>query len=260
VDEQFGAAILHDAAQKGYMTACPAEKSGQKEFDFEYGEQFARHIETFNPTFCKVLVRYNPEGDMDLNRRQRARLKRLSDYLHNSSRLFMVELYVDAEPLQLERFHGQAQKYDLNLRPGLMVRTLHELQDAGVEPDVWKVEALDRRDDCVDLVAAARRNGRDRVGCIILGGGQEQSKVRTWLATAASVPGFIGFAVGRTTFWEPLIDWRASRTSREEVVAEIGRRYLEWVKIFEKRKPSTYSVSTSHRLDSLSPENEARHV
>jgi len=108
VDEQFGAAILHDAALKGYMTACPAEKSGQKEFDFEYGEEFARHIEAFNPTFCKVLVRYNPEGDKALNRRQAARLKRLSDYLHGCGRLFMVELYVDAEPAQMEQFHPRA--------------------------------------------------------------------------------------------------------------------------------------------------------
>ena len=45
VDEQFGAAILHDAATKGIITACPAEKSGQDEFDFEYGEGFVRHIE-----------------------------------------------------------------------------------------------------------------------------------------------------------------------------------------------------------------------
>ena len=61
VDEQFGADILRDAARHGYFTACPAEKSGQDEFDFEYGDDFARHIDTFRPTFCKVLVRYNPE-------------------------------------------------------------------------------------------------------------------------------------------------------------------------------------------------------
>ena len=41
VDEQFGAAILRDAAANGFTTACPAEKSGQDEFDFEYGEEFA---------------------------------------------------------------------------------------------------------------------------------------------------------------------------------------------------------------------------
>src|SRR5712671_6988995 len=82
VDEEFGAAILRDARAQGYVTACPAEKSGQEEFDFEYGEDFDKHIEAFQPTFCKVLVRYNPEGDRALNRRQSARLSRISEYLH----------------------------------------------------------------------------------------------------------------------------------------------------------------------------------
>src|SRR5262245_60105364 len=103
VDEQFGAAILRDAAAQRYSTACPAEKSGQDEFDFEYGEEFAKHIEAFNPTFCKVLVRYNPEGDRALNQRQAARLKRLSDYLHQSGRLYMFELLVPAEEAQLQK-------------------------------------------------------------------------------------------------------------------------------------------------------------
>src|SRR5712671_4094905 len=92
VDEQFGAAILRDAAKMGYSTSCPAEKSGQDEFDFEYGEDFAKHIEAFQPTFCKVLVRYNPEGETVLNQRQSARLKQLSDYLHSESESrFMFE-------------------------------------------------------------------------------------------------------------------------------------------------------------------------
>ena len=234
VDEQFGAAILRDAARQGYMTACPVEKSGQKEFDFEYGEDFARHIETVNPTFCKVLVRYNPEGDKAVNRRQAVRLKRLSDYLHGSDRLFMFELLVDAEPAQLERLHGNKNDYDLHLRPRLMVQTLHELQDAGIEPDIWKVEGMERHEDCVNLVLAARRSARERVGCIILGHGEDSEKVRAWLTTAASVSGFIGFAVGRTTFWDPLVDWRANRSTREEAVAEIARRYREWVDIFSK--------------------------
>src|SRR5438132_14115979 len=107
VDEQFGAAILRDAVKQGYITACPAEKSGQDEFDFEYGEDFARHIEAFNPTFCKVLVRYNPEGDKALNQRQTARLKRLGDYLHSKGRSrFMFEMLVPAEPAQVEKVKG----------------------------------------------------------------------------------------------------------------------------------------------------------
>jgi 5-dehydro-2-deoxygluconokinase len=249
VDEQFGAAILRDAAKQGFSTACPAEKSGQDEFDFEYGEEFAKHIEAFHPTFCKVLVRYNPEGDKSLNQRQAARLKRLSEYLHAESRsLFMFELLVPAEKAQLDRLKGDKKAYDLQIRPGLMVTAIEQLQDAGVEPDVWKIEGLDRREDCLKVVAAARRKppsvsppdtgGRYRggVGCIVLGRGEDDKKVRDWLATAAHVPGFIGFAVGRTTFWDPLVDLQAKKTTRQAAVSEIARRYREWVDIFEKAR------------------------
>ncbi len=235
VDEQFGASILRDATAAGYSTACPAEKSGQDEFDFEYGDDFGKHIEAFHPTFCKVLVRYNPEGDAELNRRQSARLKRLSEYLHgNQSRSrFMFELLVPAEKAQLERFGGNKKAYDLELRPLLMAQTIEQLQDTGVEPDVWKIEGLDRREDCEKIVAAARRGARNQVGCIILGRGEDDRKVREWLTTASGVPGFIGFAVGRTSFWDPLVDWRGKKITRDAAVAEIARRYREFVEIFE---------------------------
>jgi myo-inositol catabolism protein IolC len=235
VDEQFGADILYDAVAYGYSTACPAEKSGQEEFDFEYGENFAEHIEAFKPTFCKVLVRYNPEGDQTLNRSQSARLKRLSTYLHNNSQSrFMFELLVPPEKEQLERVKGNKKLYDLEIRPSLMIQTIRELQDAQVEPDVWKIEGLDRREDCEKVVAAVRGGGRDRVGCIVLGRGEDDNKVREWLITAAGVPGFIGFAVGRTAFWDPCISWRSKKLTREEAVAEIARRYCGFVDIFEK--------------------------
>ncbi len=202
VDEQFGAAILRDAAAHGHAFACPVERSGQDEFDFEYGEDFARHIEAFRPTFSKVLVRYNPEGPLDLNRTQLARLKRLSDYLRDeSASAFLFELLVPPETEQLERFGGDRKAYDLNLRPGLMAQAIQQIQNAGVEPDVWKVEGLDQRSDCERIVETAHRGGREKVGCIVLGRGADDAQVQRWLATAAGVPGYIGFAVGRTDFW-----------------------------------------------------------
>jgi 5-dehydro-2-deoxygluconokinase len=237
VDEQFGADILHDAAKHGYITACPAEKSGQDEFDFEYGDDFARHIEAFEPTFCKVLVRYNPEGDAAMNRRQAGRLKRLSDHLRSDGRSrFMFELLVPATSAQLERSNGDKKEYDRGLRPELMVRAITELQDTGIEADVWKIEGIDRPEDCVRVVAAARRGGRERIGCIVLGRGEDDTKVRQWLKTAAAVPGFVGFAVGRTSFWGPLTDWKDGRIKREAAVSEIARRHREWVDIFESAR------------------------
>src|SRR5215471_15410349 len=168
VDEQFGSDILRDATRNGFSVSYTVEKSVQEEFDFEYGEDFARHIEAFNPTFAKVLVRYNPEGDSALNERQAARLKRLSDYLHGSGRMLMFELLVPAAKAQLDRVNGDQRAYDRELRPALMVQAIRQLQDSGVEPDVWKIEGADDRSDCEKVVAAARRNGRDKVSCIIL--------------------------------------------------------------------------------------------
>src|SRR5580658_4791862 len=210
-DEQFGAAILRDASAEGFHTACPAEKSGQEEFDFEYGEDFAAHIEAFRPTFAKVLVLYNPGGDAELNRQQAGRLKRLSDYLRQANRsLFMFELLVPAEKVQLDQVKGDKKAYDLQLRPQLMETAIRELQDAGVEPDIWKIEGLDR--------------------------GEDEQKVREWLSTAAAVPGFIGFAVGRTDFWDPLVAWRDGKATREEAVAAISNHYREFVGIFEQAR------------------------
>jgi 5-dehydro-2-deoxygluconokinase len=84
------------------------------------------------------------------------------------------------------------------------------------------------------VVQAARRGGRDKVGCIVLGRGEDDKKVREWLATAAAVPGFIGFAVGRTTFWDPLVSFRKGEISRDAAVQKIAGLYKEWVSLFEK--------------------------
>src|SRR5262249_41981628 len=124
----------------------------------------------------------------------------------------------------------------LELRPALMVQAIHELQDAGVEADVWKIEGIERKEDCQRVVEAARRAGRDRVGCIVLGRGEDDKKGRHWLRTAAGGRGFSGFAVGRTTFWEPLVDYRANRLTRDGAVAKIAASYREWVDLFEKAK------------------------
>jgi len=233
VDEKFGRPILGDAADQGYVTCVSTERSGQEEFDFEYGEDFAGHIESVNPTFAKVLVRYNPESDPEMNRRQADRLRRLSDYLARTQRLFMFELLVPPTPAQLERVGGARSAYDRELRPNLMIAAIAALQQAGVEPDVWKIEGLDRREDCERMIDVARRQGRTGVACIVLGRGLDAQAVSRWLSVAASVPGFIGFAVGRTTWLEAVTKWRARTIGRAEAVARIAKRFREWAAIFE---------------------------
>ena len=243
VDEEFGADIMRNAARNGYVTALSTEKSGSEEFEFEYGKAFARHIEAFQPTFAKALVRYNPEGDAALNKRQTARLRELSDYCRTEGQRFMFELLVPATKAQRERAGDEVTNYDLQIRPALVLQTIRTLQDAGVEPDVWKIEGLDRRDDCERVVTTARRDGRDVVGCIVLGRGADETKVASWLQVAASVPGFIGFAVGRSTFWNPIADFVAKNITRGEAASLIARRYGEWAAIFERAHRSQVNVA-----------------
>ena len=233
VDEQFGAAILRDARQRGFVTAVSVERSGTDEFEFEYGADFASHIEAFDPTFAKVLVRFNPEGDRALNLRQLGRLKQLSDYCRRSQRKFIFELLVPASHDQLAHSGGDNDTFDRQARPLLMQQTLHALQDAGIEPDVSKVEGLDLHPDGERVVQIARRGGREQVGCIVPGRGADEAKVRGWLTVAAGMAGFIGFAVGRTSFWDAVSDYRARTLTRAGAAMQIAGRLREWVDVFE---------------------------
>lgn len=239
VDEEFGADILRDAHRRGFITALSVEKSGSVEFDFEYGAEFASHLEAFDPSFAKVLVHYNPEGDDELNLRQSARLKQLSDYCRRGGRRFMFELLVPATESQMKQVLGDQDAYDRETRPRLMQQAICSLQNAGIEPDVWKIEGLALRADCERIVKMARRDGRSKVGCIVLGRGADESKVREWLATAASVEGFIGFAVGRTTFWDAVSGYHARTLTRDAAIVQIAGRLREWVNVFERARRSS---------------------
>jgi len=233
VDEEFGAAVLRKAKKEGFSFAMPCEKSGQDEFDFDYGEDFAKHIEKFDPTFVKVLVRYNPEGDAAMNKRQLQRLKRLSDYLIGAKRTFLFELIVPATSAQLAKLGGAKEKYDLELRPKLMVESLKEIQDAGVEPAIWKLEGVDKPADAKAVVKQAQAGGR-KVGVITLGRGESKEKVQEWLIVGAKIPGIIGFAVGRTIFWNPLADFKAGKINRQQAVEQIANTYVEFTDLWLK--------------------------
>ncbi|HQT90312.1 MAG TPA: DUF2090 domain-containing protein [Acidiphilium sp.] len=236
VDPQFGASILADARDNGILTCMPVEKSSQAEFQFDQGDRYAEAIEEFDPKFVKVLVRYNPEDDEALNRRQTARLKSLTDYLHANGRLFMFELLVPMTLEQSERLENNKAIYDRELRPSLMLGAIKELQNSGVEPDVWKIEGLDFPADCKKIVEAVQRGGRSTVSCILLGRGSTDQKVTAWLRNAGPVLGFTGFAVGRTSFWDALVQLRDCKITREVAVAQIANRYIEWIDVFQSAR------------------------
>ena len=238
VDEQFGAptGIPSQARERGLKLAMPAEKSGQDTFDFEYGDAFGEHIEKFDPDFTKVLVRYNPEGDAAANAEQATKLKRLGDWLHENGRKFLFELLVPAEQAQLDSVDGDTDRYDAELRPELMRRAITELQDAGVEPDIWKIEGVDERSDAEMLVEATRRDGRSGVVSVLLGRGASDTKVDHWLEQAAPVEGFVGFAIGRSIWWDALKGFLDGSIEREAAAQQIADNYLRFIRVYEEQE------------------------
>lgn len=230
VDEEFGTEIARSASAAGLTLAMPVEQSGRQEFEFEFGDDFGEHVEAFDPAFAKVLVRYNPDGDALLNGRQTDRLARLSRWLRDRDRKLLFELLVPATEAQLDRLGGDRDAYDRRLRPGLVVRSIAAFQHAGVEPAIWKIEGLDDRADCERVVAQARGDGRDEVDCVVLGRGADPDRVAGWLSQAASVPGYVGFAIGRT-IWEAALRGhlagRLDAAAASEQIAQVYRRMID---------------------------------
>ena len=234
VDEQFGDAVLRDAKKNGYRFCLAVEKSGQDEFDFEYGDEFKNHVEKYQPPIVKALVRYNPgEEDKDLNPRQRERLKTLSDFCHVSNYQFLIEPLIPATAKQLAKVNGDGHRYDNELRPALAVVMVKELQTGGVEPDIWKIEGLENAGDYEKLVKQMRSGGRDRVEAIVLGRGADGFQVEKWLKAGAGVDGIIGFAIGRTIFWQPLVDYKENKINREETASQISQNYHHFYQVFK---------------------------
>jgi 5-dehydro-2-deoxygluconokinase len=237
IDEQFGGPtkIPQQARERGLKLAMPVEKSGQNEFDFEYGDDFGEHIEKFDPDFSKVLVRYNPEDpDTAMNERQLGRLKRLSDWLHEHDRKFLFELLVPATDDQLASVDGDEDRYDAEVRPELMRRAIEEIQNFGIEADIWKIEGVDERSDAEMLAEQTRAGGRDGVVCVLLGRGASDEKVDHWLTQAAPVKGFIGFAIGRSIWGDALKGLIDGSLEREDAARQIGENYLRFVRVYEE--------------------------
>src|ERR1017187_2298608 len=243
VDEQFGSTVPLEAREGGLKLAMPAERSGQPSFDFQYDEDFPAHIERFAPDFTKVLVRYNPDGDRAANQEQLTKLKRLSDWLDDHEPKFLFELLVPAEDAQLQAVGGDSDRYDSELRPELMRRAIAEIQDAGIEVDVWKIEGVDERSDCEMLVAQARSGGRDGVVCVVLGRGADDAKVDHWLTQAAPVEGFVGFAIGRSIWWDPLKAYVDGKIERAAGARKIAENYLRFVKVYESSEGKAPAAS-----------------
>jgi myo-inositol catabolism protein IolC len=232
IDEEMGADVAREAAELGIPFAMPVEKSGQDVFDFEYGDAFGEHIEEFDPTFAKVLVRWNPEDDPETKAEQGERLERLGSWLHAEGRRFLFELLVPATERQLNLVGGDAGAYDARLRPMLMLDAIDDIRSFGVEPDVWKIEGIESSSDAALIAALTRAGGRDGVASVVLGRGADDDLVDRWLRAGAPITGYAGFAIGRSIWWDAVAGWKDGELGDDDAAAAIAAKYRRFIDVY----------------------------
>ncbi|MCL4416039.1 MAG: DUF2090 domain-containing protein [Actinobacteria bacterium] len=231
VDEEFGEEVLLDAKHNGFITILTTEKSGHEEFDFMY-KDFKAHIEKFKPDFVKVLIKYNPKDSDISKKRQQDRLKILSDYAHENNYKFLLEVLVLPTKEQLLEVNGSREAYDKKLRPELTTEVVKTLQAEGIEPDVWKLEGMETAADYSGVISEVKSGGRENVGVVILGRGANEEKVQEWLRVGAKVDGVIGFAVGRTIFWDVIEKFYNGEIGKASVIETISKKFESFYKVF----------------------------
>lgn len=234
IDDEFGEKIIEDAKSSGYKVSISTEISGQDEFQFEHGEDFGAYLKKYSPDSAKALIRYNPEEDEDLNKRQLTRLKKLNDYCKKEGIGFLLEPLVIATQKQMEEVDQSKERYDREMRPKLMVDMIREIREFGIEPDIWKLEGLDKEEDYENLAKEIHPDSR----IIILGRGADASQVERWIAVGAGVEKVIGFAIGRTVFWQPLLDYKNERIDKGVAIERIANNFSRFYRIFIESKES----------------------
>jgi myo-inositol catabolism protein IolC len=232
VDERFGTDVAREAPQAGIDLAMPIEQSGQKLFVLEYGDDWLEHVAEFDPNHVKVLVRDNPDFDPADRARQFAALASVSRELQQAARSFIIELLVPATDAQLASVDGDALRYDTELRPALTTSVMADLQANAIEPTLWKIEGLETAEAARQIVAAAQVGGRDQVRCIVLGRDAPADRLDHWLTIAAATEGFVGFAIGRSIWEQPLRD-KLTGGSEADFIAAVAANYRHYADVYQ---------------------------
>ena len=235
VDQRYGAAVAVRAKDARIDLSMPIERSGEALFLLEYGtfgdDDWMQHVQQFAPDRVKVLVRDNPQGAFNRTL-QFDRLIAVSNALHASGRTFMIELMVPATPGQLQSVGSDALRYDAELRAGLTVQVIEQMQDEGIEPDIWNLEGLESAADARAAVASAQRGGRSAVHCIVRGRAVSRERVDHWLEVASAVDGFRGFAIGRSVWEKPLADHLAGTASEAQLVQQVADAFTHFTTVW----------------------------
>jgi 5-dehydro-2-deoxygluconokinase len=123
-----------------------------------------------------------------------------------------------------------------------MRQSIENIQNFGIEVDIWKIEGVDTREDAEMLSEQTRKGeGRENVKSVLLGRGASDDKVDHWLQQAAGVDGFIGFAIGRSIWWDALKGFLGGDLERRAAAEQIADNYQRFIKVYDDAEAGALS-------------------
>lgn len=234
VDEEYGAEAARQARDRGHYLAMPIEASRTKILQLQYPQDYKERFTRFDPHCVKALVFHNPADDTDRKKEQVRLLREIESFARSQDRDFLLEVLITPTDDQLRDCAGDKTTFRTDLFPRLLVESIAELQDEGIEPDIWKVEGLASTQETMEVATQATSQGRSHVRCVVLGSGESQETVSQWLANASTVPAFSGFAIGRTVWHQPIADVFSGKISREESVTTMADTFRSLISEFAR--------------------------
>jgi myo-inositol catabolism protein IolC len=228
VDREHGSDILKQAKKQGFVTTMTTEKSGQKEFMFEYGNSFGKVLKMIGPNYSKILVRYNPQNKK-VNQGQLKRIKMLSDWCQKNDIKLLFELLVPPTETDLQKYKS-VENYDKKARPDYTVQAIKEITKK-IHVDVWKLEGFSASGWKKVLKVMDKESK-----VVFLGRGLTDKKVREWLLSAVKFRQVIGFAVGRTIFNKSLQSYVSGEINKTQAINQISRKFSTYINLWLKNR------------------------
>lgn len=224
-DEHYASAVMDEARDSGIAYSMPVDPPLGGVI---LAEGWRESLKRYKPTWAKPLLWYNVEGDKNKNRRQVEDTKILQDWLHSNDQQMLLEILIPAEPHQVEATAGNTTRYQAEYLPNLITAAMDEIYSAGIRPEVWKIEGVPTVEGSKAIGDVATATGAE---CLVLGRGADAATVGQWLNLAGSTDGYRGFAVGRTIWQQPVIDWKRTRDD-DRLIEEIAQRYRQLVNAY----------------------------
>jgi myo-inositol catabolism protein IolC len=234
VDEEYGAEAARLARERGHYVAMPIEASRTKALELQFPDDYQSRFEKLNPHCVKALVFHNPADDAARKAQQLGLLLDIGVFAQEQERDYLLEVLINPSPEQLAECGGDHNIFREKLFPQLLIHSIAEMQDFGIDPHIWKIEGLETLEDTKAVAAQAVSGGRDDVRCVVLGSGESPAKVASWLKNASAVPQFSGFAIGRTVWHQPLVDLFSGEISRAEAVTQMALTFTNLIKGFNR--------------------------